>query len=76
MVASMFKCCGFEVINLGVDVTNDKFVEAVIEHNADIICMSDLLTTTMNYMKEVVAAVEAAGFKDQVKIMVGGAPFN
>jgi corrinoid protein of di/trimethylamine methyltransferase len=76
LVASMMEGCGFEVINLGVDVSSDKFVEAVKEHNADIICMSALLTTTMNYMKEVVAAVEAAGLKDKVKIMVGGAPLS
>jgi len=76
LVASMLEGCGFEVINLGVDVSSDKFVEAVKEHNADIICMSALLTTTMNYMKEVVAAVEAAGLKNQVKIMIGGAPLN
>ncbi len=76
LVASMLEGCGFEVINLGVDVSSDKFVEAVKEHNANIICMSALLTTTMNYMKEVVAAVEAAGLKDQVKIMIGGAPLN
>jgi len=76
LVASMMEGCGFEVINLGVDVSSDKFVEAVKEHNADIICMSALLTTTMNYMKEVVVAVEAAGLKDKVKIMVGGAPLS
>jgi corrinoid protein of di/trimethylamine methyltransferase len=76
LVASMMEGCGFEVINLGVDVSSEKFVEAVKEHNADIICMSALLTTTMNYMKEVVAAVEAAGLKDKVKIMVGGAPLS
>lgn len=76
LVASMLEGCGFEVINLGVDVSSDKFIEAVKEHNANIICMSALLTTTMNYMKEVVAAVEAAQLKDKVKIMVGGAPLT
>jgi len=76
LVASMLEGCGFEVINLGVDVSSEKFVEAVKEHQADIICMSALLTTTMNYMKEVVTAVENAGLKNQVKIMVGGAPLS
>jgi corrinoid protein of di/trimethylamine methyltransferase len=76
LVASMLEGCGFEVINLGVDVSSEKFIEAVKEHNADVICMSALLTTTMNYMKEVVAAVEAAGLKDKVKIMIGGAPLS
>ena len=76
IVASMLEGCGFEVINLGVDVTSDKFVEAIKEHNADIICMSALLTTTMTYMKEVVEAIEAAGLKNKVKIMIGGAPVS
>ena len=74
LVASMFEGCGFEVINLGVDVSSDKFISAALENKADIICMSALLTTTMNYMKEVVAAVEASELKGKVKIMVGGAP--
>lgn len=77
LVASMLEGCGFEVINLGVDVSSEKFIEAVKEHNADVICMSALLTTTtMNYMKEVIADVEAAGLKDKVKIMIGGAPLS
>lgn len=76
LVASMFEGCGFEVINLGVDVDSDKFVQSIQENNVDIICMSALLTTTMNYMKEVIAAIESAGFRDKVKIMVGGAPVN
>lgn len=74
LVASMLEGCGFEVINLGVDISTAKFIEAAKEHNADIICMSALLTTTMNYMKEVIDGVNAAGLK--VKIMIGGAPLN
>ena len=74
LVASMLEGCGFEVVNLGVDVSSDKFIEAARENNADIICMSALLTTTMNYMKTVVEAVEAAQLKGKVKVMVGGAP--
>ncbi len=76
LVASMLEGCGFEVINLGVDVSSDKFIEAVKANNANIICMSALLTTTMNYMKEVIAAVEAAQLKGKVKVMVGGAPLT
>lgn len=76
LVASMLEGCGFEVINLGVDVSSDKFVAAAIENNANIICMSALLTTTMNYMKEVIAAVESAGLKGKVKVMIGGAPLT
>lgn len=76
LVASMLEGCGFEVINLGVDVSSEKFIDAARANQADIICMSALLTTTMNYMKEVIAAVEASGLKGKVKIMVGGAPLN
>lgn len=76
LVASMLEGCGFEVINLGVDVSGDKFIDAAKANHADIICMSALLTTTMNYMKEVIAAVKASGLRDQVKVMVGGAPLN
>ena len=72
----MLEGCGFEVINLGVDVSSDKFIDAAKANHADIICMSALLTTTMNYMKEVIAAVKASGLRDQVKVMVGGAPLN
>jgi corrinoid protein of di/trimethylamine methyltransferase len=76
LVASMLEGCGFEVINIGIDVSCDKFVEAVKEHKADILVMSALLTTTMGYMKDVIAALEAAGIRDQVKVMVGGAPVS
>ena len=74
LVASMLEGCGFEVFNIGVDVTAEKFVDEVKAHNADIICMSALLTTTMTYMKDVIKAVEDAGFRNKVRIMIGGAP--
>lgn len=76
LVSSMLEGCGFEVINLGVDVSDSKFVEAVKEHKANIVCMSALLTTTMVYMKEVINAFEKAGIRNDVKIMVGGAPLS
>lgn len=76
LVASMLEGVGFTVINLGTDVTADKFVQSVQESNAGIVCMSALLTTTMEYMEEVVKAIDAAGLRDKVKIMVGGAPVN
>ncbi|WP_295959374.1 corrinoid protein [uncultured Alistipes sp.] len=76
LVASMLEGCGFEVINLGVDVSSEKFIDAARESNANIICMSALLTTTMNYMKEVVAAVKASGLQGKVKVMIGGAPLT
>ena len=74
LVASMLEGCGFEVVNIGIDVSADKFIEAVKEHEADILCMSALLTTTMDYMKEVISALEASGLREKVKVMVGGAP--
>lgn len=76
LVASMFEGCGFEVINIGIDVPAEKFVEAVKEHDADILCISALLTTTMTYMEVVIEALKTAGIRDQVKVMVGGAPVN
>ena len=76
LVASMLEGCGFEVVNIGIDVPAETFVEAVKEHNADILCMSALLTTTMTYMKEVIDALEAAGIRNDVKVMIGGAPVN
>ncbi|MBR1414772.1 MAG: homocysteine S-methyltransferase family protein [Prevotella sp.] len=74
LVASMLEGCGFEVVNIGIDVSADKFIEAVKENQPDILCMSALLTTTMGYMKDVIDALEAAGIRDKVKVMVGGAP--
>ena len=74
LVASMLEGCGFEVVNIGIDVSADAFIEAVKQNQPDILCMSALLTTTMGYMKEVIDALNAAGIRDQVKVMVGGAP--
>ena len=74
LVASMLEGCGFEVVNIGIDVSADAFIEAVKENRPDILCMSALLTTTMGYMKDVIDALEAAGIRHQVKVMVGGAP--
>ncbi len=74
LVASMLEGRGFNVINLGADVSKERFIEAARENKADIICLSALLTTTMGYMQEVVEAVKEAGLP--VKIMVGGAPLN
>ena len=74
LVASMLEGCGFNVVNLGVDIPAEKFVAAAKEHNAQIICLSALLTTTMSYMKDVVDAVNDSEIKNKVKIMIGGAP--
>jgi len=65
---------GLEVIDLGTDVSAETFVQTAKEQNCQVICCSALLTTTMGVMGEVVKAAEAAGIRDQVKIMVGGAP--
>ncbi len=74
LVASMLEGCGFDIINLGTNVTSEQFIAAIREHKADILGMSALLTTTMPYMKEVVTALESEGLRDSIKIMVGGAP--
>lgn len=76
LVASMLEGCGFEVINLGVDVSGEQFVAAARKYHADIVCMSALLTTTMNYMREVTAALHASDLVPQPRIMVGGAPLT
>ena len=74
LVASMLEGCGFEVFNIGVDISSDRFIEAAREHRADILCMSALLTTTMTYMKEVIDALHASDLAGRVKVLVGGAP--
>ncbi len=74
IVKMMLEAKGFDVVDLGVDVSADTFVAKAIEHKANIICCSALLTTTMGEMKAVVEKAVAAGIRDQVKIMVGGAP--
>ncbi|HHX01305.1 MAG TPA: cobalamin-binding protein [Firmicutes bacterium] len=76
MVRMMMEGAGFEVVDLGIDVAAERFVEAVQEHQPDILGMSALLTTTMGEMKAVIDAVADAGLRDQVKIMVGGAPLT
>jgi 5-methyltetrahydrofolate--homocysteine methyltransferase len=74
LVKMMLEGAGFEVIDLGADVSVDKFVNAVKEHQPDIVGMSALLTTTMVNMTEVIKALKSAGLRDKVKVMVGGAP--
>lgn len=74
LVAAMLEGGGFEVIDLGVDVTPEKFIAAVREHDAHIVAMSALLTTTMPGMKSILEALQEAGIRDQVKVMIGGAP--
>ena len=74
LVKMMLAGRGLNVIDLGVDVDPERFVQAAIDNEADIICCSALLTTTMGEMKHVVEAAAAKGIRDKVKIMIGGAP--
>ncbi len=74
LVCMMLEGASFEIIDLGTDVTPDKFVDAVQNKGANFIAMSALLTTTMPNMKNTVEAIKAAGLRDKVKILVGGAP--
>jgi len=74
LVASMLEGGGFEVIDLGTDVSPEKFVTAVKERNANIVCLSALLTVTMPSMKTTIEALASDGVRDKVKVLVGGAP--
>jgi 5-methyltetrahydrofolate--homocysteine methyltransferase len=76
LVAMMMEGAGFQVHNLGRDVAPEKFVEAVKERDAHIVGISALMTTTMPAMPRTIQALEAAGLRDKVKVMVGGAPVN
>lgn len=70
----MLKAKSFEVIDIGVDVCAEKFVEAVKTYQPDVLCMSSLLTTSMGYFKVVLDALQEAGVRDCVKVAIGGAP--
>ena len=74
IVRMMMESKGLEVVDLGTDVAPETFVQTAMEQNCQIICCSALLTTTMSVMGEVVEAAVAAGIRDKVKIMIGGAP--
>ena len=74
LVKMMLEGKGFEVVDLGTNVSAEAFVQGAIDHGCQIICCSALLTTTMGVMKDVVACAEKAGIRDRVKIMIGGAP--
>jgi len=76
VVITLLKAANFEVIDLGVDVSPEKFVEAVKKHNPDIVAMSALLTTTMIEMENVIESLKKNGLRDKVKIIIGGAPIT
>ena len=74
LVSMMMESAGMEVYNLGVDISPAEFVAQIKKKNAQIVCLSALLTTTMPMMKQTVDAIVESGLRDQVKILVGGAP--
>jgi 5-methyltetrahydrofolate--homocysteine methyltransferase len=76
LVAMMMESTGFKVVNLGVDLSEETFVEAVKEHKPNVLALSALLTTTMSNMKSVIDALEEEGLRDKVKVIVGGAPIS
>jgi len=76
VVVTLLGAAGFDVIDLGVDVPPEKFVEAVKQNNPDIVGMSALLTTTMIEMENIIKALKEAGLRDKVKIIIGGAPIT
>lgn len=74
IVASMLEGGGFEVIDLGADVAPEKFVESIQRSNANLVCLSALLTVTMPAMRTTIEALQKAGVRERVKVLVGGAP--
>jgi len=74
LVATMLRSGGFEILDMGVDVTSMAFIDKAKEINADMIALSSLLTTTMPYQKEVVEDLKAMGIRDRFKVMIGGGP--
>ena len=76
LVKMMVEGAGFEVIDLGIDVSPEKFVQAIKEHKAGLMGMSALLTTTMMAMKDTINLLKSQGVRNQVKVMVGGAPLR
>ncbi len=76
LVVMMMESAGFEVIDLGVDVEPEKFVEAIRENKPNIVGLSALLTTTMPMMKKSIESIEESGLRDSLKIIIGGAPVN
>jgi 5-methyltetrahydrofolate--homocysteine methyltransferase len=74
LVGMMLEGAGFEIVDLGTDVQPDKFIEAVQAERPDVVGMSALLTTTMPAMKSVIDALAEAGIRENVKVMIGGAP--
>jgi len=74
LVVMMLEGGGFEVVDLGIDVPADKFLEAIRKHQVQVLGMSALLTTTMREMKSIIEVIQEAGLRKQVKVVIGGAP--
>jgi 5-methyltetrahydrofolate--homocysteine methyltransferase len=76
LVAMMLRGAGFEIIDLGIDISSEQFIEATRLHNPKILALSALLTTTMPSMKDTILALEKAGLRERVKVIIGGAPLT
>ncbi|ATW24332.1 cobalamin B12-binding domain-containing protein [Candidatus Formimonas warabiya] len=76
LVGMMLESGGFTVVNMGIDISPEQFVAAIKAHHPDILAMSALLTTTMLHMKDTIELLKEEGLKDQVKVIVGGAPIS
>lgn len=76
LVGMLIESGGLEVINMGVDVSAEDFINAIIEHKADILALSALLTTTMPAMKDIIELLKEEGLRDKVKVIIGGAPVS
>ena len=76
LVVMMFESAGFEVVDLGVDVEPEIFIDAIKGNKPDILALSALLTTTMPWMRKSIEAIVAAGLRNSLKVIVGGAPVN
>jgi 5-methyltetrahydrofolate--homocysteine methyltransferase len=74
LVAMMLESAGFEIYNLGADISPDTFIEEIKDKDSDMLCLSALLTTTMPMMKTTIDALSKNGLREQVKVMIGGAP--
>ncbi|WP_432792374.1 corrinoid protein [Peptacetobacter hiranonis] len=76
LVKIMMETAGFEMIDLGRDVTKEQFIETIKKENADLLCMSTLMTTTMSSMEEVIEELKKEGLRDGLKVMIGGGPIS
>jgi len=76
LVAMMLESAGFTVINLGIDLAPEKFIQAVQQHQPQVVGMSALLITTMLGMKDTIEVLKEEGLRDQVKVIIGGAPIS